>query len=213
MQATITVVETLGLFFLVFFMILAVARITGFLRAPRRRRFQASYRSNVAPSIQGSDLGDPGRQLDAVMAGSFEKRRVLGLGEYRVFKIVEDDVAAIHQGYRVFAQTSLGEILQSPSQDAFRSINSKRVDILVVDRGGWPILAIEYQGSGHYMGTAAARDAIKKEALRKAGVGYLEVLADESTDQIRSHVREQLGRNAVASRSLGGPSRTEALST
>ncbi|MEP7348782.1 MAG: hypothetical protein ABI668_02385 [Sphingorhabdus sp.] len=29
--------------------------------------------------------------------------------------------------------------------------------------------AIEYQGSGHHQGTAAARDAVKKEALRGSG--------------------------------------------
>ena len=37
------------------------------------------------------------------------------------------------------------------------------------------IAAIEFQGGGHYQGTAAARDAVKKEALRRAGVDYLEV--------------------------------------
>jgi len=55
------------------------------------------------------------------------------------------------------------------------------------------VLAVEYQGNGHYQGTAAARDAIKKEALRKAGVRYLEVSAHHSDEQIRSLIREQLG--------------------
>ncbi len=42
--------------------------------------------------------------------------------------------------------------------------------------------AIEYQGSGHHTGTsAAARDAVKKEALRKAGIGYHEVVAGHTT--------------------------------
>jgi hypothetical protein len=127
------------------------------------------------------------------MAASFETRRVLSRSEYHVFKVIEDDVAAARRGYRVFAQTSLGEILRSPCSNAFASINSKRADILVIDPYGWPILAVEYQGSGHYQGTAAARDAVKKEALRKAGVRYIEVLADDSDDQIRSRVREQLG--------------------
>lgn len=71
---------------------------------------------------------------------------------------------------------TFGEILASPDQDAFRSINSKRIDILIVDRAGWPVVAVEYQGSGHYQGTAAIRDAVKKEALLKAGVRYVEVL-------------------------------------
>jgi hypothetical protein len=128
------------------------------------------------------------------MAGSFEKQRVLSPSEYRVFTIVEVEIAAQRAGYRVFAQTSLGEILRSSSQDAFHSINSKRVDILVVDRGGWPFLAVEYRGDGHYQGTAAARDAVKKEALRKAGVRYMEFTATDTDDQIRSRLREHLAQ-------------------
>jgi hypothetical protein len=137
-------------------------------------------------------LTDVGQQLHAVMAGAFEKQRVLSPSEYRVFAIVEEEIAAQRAGYRVFAQTCLGEILRSSQQDAFHSINSKRVDILVIDRGGWPFLAVEYQGEGHYQGAAAARDAVKKEALRKAGVKYMEFCAADTDDQIKSRLREHL---------------------
>jgi len=37
------------------------------------------------------------------------------------------------------------------------------------------------EGTGHHQGTAAARDAVKKEALRKAGIGYHEVVAGHTT--------------------------------
>lgn len=42
---------------------------------------------------------------------------------------------------------------------------------------------LEYQGTGHHQdgGAAAARDAVKKEALRKAGIGYHEVVAGHTT--------------------------------
>ncbi|MFN0042812.1 MAG: DUF2726 domain-containing protein [Alphaproteobacteria bacterium] len=179
-------------------LILALVVLTVFQAARRwprspRGRFRALNRPSRADQIRAPDLSDIGRQLSAVMAASFQKRRVLSTSEYRVFKIIEDDLAAMRRGYRVFGQTSLGEVLQSSCSDAFHSINSKRADILVVDRGGWPVLAVEYQGGGHYQGTAAARDAIKKEALRKAGVRYVEVSETDSDDQIRSRVREQLG--------------------
>jgi len=117
--------------------------------------------------------------------------------EYKVFKVVEREIAAAKKGHRAFAQTSLGEVLESPSSEAFRSINAKRVDILVVDRSGWPVFAVEYQGPGHYQGTAAARDAIKKEALRRAGVGYLEVTPDDNEEQLRLRIREYLGVRAL----------------
>jgi hypothetical protein len=173
-----------------------------FLSAPRRHRYWTNYRSSNRSSWRNqdrapdgtdrTDLTDAAQQLAAVMAGTFRKRRVMSASEYRVFKIIEDDLPATRSGYRVFAQTSLGEILESPSEDAFSSINSKRADILVVDRSGWPVLAVEYQGSGHYQGSAAARDAVKKEALRKAGVRYLEIAAGDTDDHIRSRVREHL---------------------
>ena len=40
---------------------------------------------------------------------------------------------------------------------------------------------LEYQGTGHHQGSAAARDAVKKEAPRKAGIGYHEVVARHTT--------------------------------
>jgi hypothetical protein len=131
------------------------------------------------------------------MAASFGKRPLLNWPEYQAFKIIEGDIAAARRGYRVFVQTSLGEILRSPDDNAFHSINSKRVDILIVDQGGWPVAAIEYQGGGHYQGTAAARDAVKKEALRKAGIRYVEITATDSSEQIRLRVREQLGWHPI----------------
>ena len=49
-------------------------------------------------------------QLDKVMRATFTKARVMSPSEYRVFKIVENEVAAAGRGHRVFAQTSLGEV-------------------------------------------------------------------------------------------------------
>lgn len=64
------------------------------------------------------------------------------------------------------------------------------------------MLAIKYHGSGHYRGNAAARDAVKKEALHKAGAGYLEFIQSDRDDQIRSRVREKLGWETATSAAL-----------
>ncbi len=132
------------------------------------------------------------------MAGSFETKRVMSLPEYRVFQQVEVEVTALNKGYRVFAQTSLGEVLASKDDRAFRAINSKRVDMLVIGHDGRPILAVEFQGSGHYQSDAPARDAVKKEALRKAGVNYLEVFDSDEPEMIRNKVRSALIRKLAA---------------
>ncbi len=198
--------------------LVGLAWALGFLSPQRRRSFRRFYPRSRARQTQAPAAFDAGQQLSAVMAASFEKQRVLSGPEYRVFRVIEKELAATHRGYRVFGQTSLGEILQSPSTDAFRAINSKRADILVIDPWGWPVLAVEYQGEAHYQGTAAARDAIKKEALRKAGVRHIEVSPSDSDEQIRYRLREQLGAGAVVipigqgipgkAASDGGPGRT-----
>lgn len=177
-------------------------RSRGYSYRVRNFRFEHSDGTEGAGNFQDNAVQHFGQQLQSVMVSSFEKRRIMNASEYRTFRAVEAETASIRKGHRVFAQTCLGEILQSKNEDAFYSINSKRVDILIVDQAGWPVLAVEYQGEGHFKGTAAARDAIKKEALRKAGVRYLEVVPDDTDEQIRRRVREHLVSNATASPAL-----------
>ena len=142
------------------------------------------------PSIERPpSLGDPATQLRHVMAASFYKKKVMSKEEYRVFKVVETEVRSMGKGFRVLSQTSLGEIIGSDDQKAFNSINSKRVDILIMNAFGEPIAAFEHQGGGHHQGSAAARDAIKREALRRAGVHFIEVLDDHSPAEIAQLVR------------------------
>ena len=136
---------------------------------------------------------DPAGQLRAVMAAEFTAKRVMNKSEYRVFRAVEDAVAGLGGGRRVFSQTALGEVLASPDEAAFRAINAKRVDILVVGPNGVPLLAVEYQGPGHYQGDAAARDAIKREALRRAGIFYLEIFEHHTMGDIADMTRKALG--------------------
>jgi hypothetical protein len=95
------------------------------------------------------------------------------------------------------AQVSLGEILRSGDADAYRCVNSKRVDLLLMDDECRPRHAIEYQGAAHHQGTAAARDAVKKEALRRAGIGYYEVTAGQTTPAELRRLVEKLVEKPV----------------
>jgi hypothetical protein len=124
------------------------------------------------------------------MAATFYKKKVMSKSEYKVFRAVETEIQALRNGCRVLSQTSLGEIIGSDNEKAFASINSKRVDILIMSPYGDPIAAIEYQGSGHYQGSAAARDAIKKEALRKAGVQFVEIAENHTAEEIAQLTRK-----------------------
>ena len=129
---------------------------------------------------------DAAQQLNCVMDAAFSSRPLLNKSEHRLFLAIEKSLAMRDSDWRLMAQVSLGEILSSPDKDAYFAINSKRVDILLADQNGLPLHVIEYQGAGHHQGTAAARDAVKKEALRKAGIGYHEISAGDRPADLES---------------------------
>ena len=138
---------------------------------------------------EAAPVTDPAEQLRLVMGAEFKKRRLLSRSEAQVLYAAERAInTAADLNWRVMAQVSLGEVLACPDARAYSAINSKRVDLLIVSRSGDPIAAIEYQGHGHYQGTAAARDAVKKEALRKAGVRYIEVTPESGTEEMAREI-------------------------
>ena len=69
-----------------------------------------------------------------------------------------------------------------------------------VDEECRPLHAIEYQGGAHFKGAhaTAARDAVKKEALRRAGIGYVEVVGGEMSPAELRQVVEKLVQKATA---------------
>lgn len=141
------------------------------------------------PSVIRATFGEPlqpkapdaADQLRIVMGASFSVQPLLNKSEARVFRELDRTVIACNPTWQVMAQVSLGEILRSEDAAAYGCINSKRVDLLLVDENCQPRHAVEYQGGAHHQGTAAARDAVKKEALRRAGIGYHEVVAGHTT--------------------------------
>ena len=146
---------------------------------------------------KGADFA--AEQLKTVSKASFTSRSLLNRSEAKVFEALDKAVIARNPGWQVMAQVSLGEFLASPDKDAFLAVNSKRVDFALMDEQCRVVHALEYQGSGHHTGTsAAARDAVKKEALRKAGIGYHEIVAGHTTPSELRVLVEKLvvnGRN------------------
>jgi hypothetical protein len=135
---------------------------------------------------------DAAEQLRQVMEADFSSRALLNRPEAAVFKALDAAVIARNHGWQVMAQVSLGEFLASPDSDAYFAVNSKRVDFALMDEKCCVRHALEYQGSGHHQGSAAARDAVKKEALRKAGIGYHEVVAGHTTPAELKRLVEKL---------------------
>jgi len=135
----------------------------------------------------------PAEQLRLVMDAEFAPQRLLNRGEARVFEAAEAAIREQRLAWRVMAQVSLGEVLSSTDEAAFRAINAKRVDVLIVTRDGQPLAALELQGGGHYQGTAVVRDAVKKEALRKAGVRYVELTAEDGPADVAREIARLAG--------------------
>ncbi|MGD9472234.1 MAG: DUF2726 domain-containing protein [Novosphingobium sp.] len=120
-------------------------------------------------------------QLKLVMKADFRSRALLNKSEGNVFRSLDRMVIARNPSWQVMAQVSVGEFIACDDKDAHAAINSKRVDFVLMDEKCRARHALEYQGNGHYQSSAAARDAVKKEALRKAGIGYHEIVAGHTT--------------------------------
>jgi Protein of unknown function (DUF2726) len=171
-----------------------------------RNEWKSQRRANNGRAFNPNSSGlkvapttDSSTQMNAVLAATFSKQPLLNRREKRVFSEVEKLLSEFKSGWRLMAQVSLGEILKSPNTDAYFAINSKRVDMLLIDRNNMPLHVLEYQGKGHHQGNAAARDAIKKEALRRANIGYHEIVAGDRPADLRALIikltRDELQAN------------------
>jgi hypothetical protein len=154
-------------------------------RKNKGRVRSGSWRAGDTPKAADEPrrVPDAADQLRTVMAAEFTLQPLLNRAEARLFRELDRMVIARNPGWQVMAQVCVGEFLRCKDAAAFGCINSKRVDLLLMDEACQARAAIEYQGSGHHLpgNVAAARDAVKKEALRKAGIGYHEVVAGETT--------------------------------
>ena len=155
-------------------------------------------KAGLPPQLYAAPAPNP--QLTAVSRVDFETTPLLNREEVLLLPLLENIARQLGQGHRVMAQTSLGEVIRpspgSGSEDqrnsAFYAVNAKRLDLAIFDHAGTLILAVEYQGTGHYQGDALKRDAVKREALRKAGVDLLEVWPDFDPEMVEAQVRMAL---------------------
>jgi hypothetical protein len=147
----------------------------------------------LIPAPRSSAPRDPVEQLRIVMSSRFSAQRLLNYSEARVFRDLDRMVLERKPRWQVMAQVALGEILTSDREDAYFCINAKRVDLLVVDEQSQPKHVFEYQGAGHYGKDTAARDAVKKEAVRRAGISYHEVFHETTPAELLQLIERLMG--------------------
>lgn len=144
------------------------------------------------------DVGDYQNQLRFIEQTDLYTYKPINKEAFKtVFAVAEGPLAAMRPKHRILAEVSMGSFLRtsdkgvrrSISSRAFKSFNSKRVDFLVIDASGQPKLAIEYHGSGHYQSNSEERDAVKRLALKKAGIPLLEINEGATKREVENKVR------------------------
>ena len=161
-----------------------------------------------------ANLRDPRTQLKAVEQVGFRTVPLLNKTESGVWAVLTEALKD-HPGLSLMAQISMGEILEpdpatgsdAQRDAAFRSINSKRIDMGVFDQDHRLRVAIEVQGSGHFLGNAEARDKVKREVFTRAGVPLVEVFERDKPATIAARLEEAL-RPPRADRPAPRPERT-----
>jgi Protein of unknown function (DUF2726) len=184
----ITSLQALLVGLLVFLAVLATALGGENSKSKRAGPMLDTIRQNFSPKRDPVVPTDSAEQPRNVMSDDFNKRPVLNESELRLFNEMEKAIAEAGLDWHVLAQVRMGEFVGSQDRSAFFTINSERVDLLVTDRNGLPLHAIEYQGNGNQQVTATDHEAVKKEALRRAGVGYHEIAADDTITDLRAIV-------------------------
>ena len=147
---------------------------------------------NRAPAMTGA------AQLRAVTDARFASQRLLSDTIQTLFAELETIIADLGQRWRVMAQVSLGEFIGSPDKQANDAIRDQRVDLLIVSARQLPIAAIEYQPLGQVHDDAAVHDAVKREALRRADVLYIQIRPSDGSDVLREHLRRLVAIQPVA---------------
>ena len=127
-----------------------------------------------------------------VFAPNFTQRKLMNKPEAVLYNYL---LAEVPLGWAVMSQVSYGAFLANRSFNRYMSVNSKRADFVVVNGANEVVGVVEYQGKGHFGSNDKSRqraeqsDAIKRQALREAGIELFEIPAYIDKEQIQTLVR------------------------
>ncbi|MEK7914966.1 DUF2726 domain-containing protein [Burkholderia contaminans] len=164
-------------------------RIAAMLDAESRRRDETERRRRQYEENDVSDINNQIRfisqtQLRAVRPVNKEAARV-------VLYPLNDWMNTNHPDWRMSFEVGMGAFIKTSYDPedpllkaAFSSYNSKRVDFLLIDKSGKPMLVVEYHGTGHDLSEDAPdRMHVKRLALSRAGIPLVEVPANTTKQE------------------------------
>jgi Protein of unknown function (DUF2726) len=209
-------------------------RAVKYERAYREIYYELERRNAIQKLYRQNSIADEDNQIAAASDyDGFRWKRMFNREEAQIFYVVKDILRdSTFTGWHVHGQVSLGEIIKTDILDAgsdkahraYRSINSKRVDMVVTDNCGIPAAIIEYYGGGHHGDDperARKRDRVKVIAAEKADIELVELLPemDERTKRqllFQAFVEYQIKKKRAPVYEFGGLStvgRLTSLST
>jgi len=125
-----------------------------------------------------------GRELRLVNDARFVQRRLLSDNLEQVIIALDRMIGELDLDWRVLARVELTEIIDVSDTETRAAIGGQCVDLLIISGTLMPLAAVEYQALGQIREDNVVRAAIKREALRRADIGYIEVRADTSPEDL-----------------------------
>lgn len=150
--------------------------------------------------FERNDITDVENQIRFISRTELRAVRPVNKEAVRVLYALDEWIAAQRPDWRLAFEVSMGAFIKTSfdpedrmQNAAFSSYNSKRVDFLLIDRFGHPVLVVEYHGTGHGLSDDAwDRMEVKRLALARAGIPLVEVPAKASKAEIVRMVDERL---------------------
>lgn len=154
-----------------------------------------TFGSKRPPALPKTDGIDKLRQ---VSDARFLTKRLMSDNEALVLGELETIISDINEPWRVMAQVGLSQIIGSNSAEASIAIEGQQVALLIVGADRAPVAAVEYQPMGQIRSEDAVRDAVKREALRRSGIAYIEVRASDQPGDLRADLVALAARRRMA---------------
>lgn len=189
---------------------LAICLLIADLSARLVSRYRSRHRSR-RPGFFDDVPGE--QQLTYIARCGFEALPLVDAEDARVLDIIHTFLAENHPSLRVLANVSLADAVAPVASTALRndiafarrSLRDKRIDFAVLDKDRKVCLALGFSGTGRFARTDTARSAIQREAIRKAGITYVEMQRGCSTRVVNQTLSDVFGTRDPAVNTGGAP--------
>ena len=190
---------------MVIFISVVLGMVGGFAFERVRQRVEPAQAVAVAARPAAAGAAAPGTavakpqafdsvtRLRLVSDTNFSLRRLLTEREAERLAEVEGILADLEVDWRVMPQVSLSDILAAEDESAWRALGGQRVAMVILAANQMSIAAIDFQPMGQVREEDAVLDAVRREALRRSGIEYIEMRANDGSDMLRGTLTELAG--------------------